>query len=714
MSMKEKRDLSVLRSFAPDWTWTAITATWLLWPFLAHVGPASPTAFGSVSAISAAGHPGYAVVATVAALLLAAASLWKLAAWFLRHKLAMLAEPGRPLAIVINVVSSLCALVIPATHAMTFATRPGYFSGVAWWAWAMAALSLGWNAFSIMNLIRVLSERDEGFREYIEFRRVTEKPEKLIFNLGRSRGIQRRLTLSFTGLILVVVVVLATSLLGDFGSTLLRAIMDNGRSLADRTSSIVKTNIGDRIAIDDYLAIEAVKNKSASFPFSSVSQYRRDPKTGAYAVRSSTDPSLIGEVLDAGQAEAVSMQPTMTEGDSTIEFRAPVVLSGVNLGFVSVVYDREMIYGPYYLTKVKAVIIAFLFLYASVFITFLFGRSIVFPILFLRMGVSSISKRLSSMVKGQERVSADNLLYNDRVVTRDEIKKLSVEIGNMAAVIRGVIPYISASTLMNSEKGLPTTERRDLAFLFTDIRGFTTICEGLAPEEVVAMLNHYLDLQTTAIVANGGEIDKFVGDEMMAMFDGPDKEIRACRAGMHIRKVMAEAQEKARTDSSAIVSIGIGINSGQVVFGSVGARERMDFTSIGDTVNLAARLEGANKTYGTKSLVSDTVYERVKQHFVCREIDLITVKGKNVPVRIYEVLQETAKAPAKLRQIKEGFEAGLAAYRAKRWAAAKKFFGKVHELYGDEASVVFLHRIDVFEASPPPAGWDGVFRMTVK
>ena len=423
---------------------------------------------------------------------------------------------------------------------------------------------------------------------------------------------------------------------------------------------------------------------------------------------------MLKRVLTKEEAADISEEASMIEGDTTIEFRAPVVLSGVNLGFISVVYDREMIYGPYYLTKVKAVIIAFLFLYASVFITFLFGRSIVFPILFLRMGVNSISQRLSSMVKGQERISADNLLYNDRVVTKDEIKKLSVEIGNMAAVIRGVIPYISASTLKHSEKGTPTTERRDLAFLFTDIRGFTTICEGLSPEDVVAMLNHYLDIQTTAIVAYGGEVDKFVGDEMMAMFDGPDKEIRACRAGMHIRKVMAEAQEKARNESGAIVSIGIGINSGQVVFGSVGARERMDFTSIGDTVNLAARLEGANKTYGTKSLVSDVVYENVKDIFLCREIDLITVKGKNVPVRIYEVLQESAKAPAKLKQIKEGYEAGLAAYRAKRWAAARKLFGKVHEMYSDEASEVFMHRIELFEANPPPAGWDGVFRMTVK
>ncbi len=712
--MSRKPDLQVLKSFALEWAWTLLVALWLIVPLAGKAGLSNPMAFGAGSAFAADGPRAYAAVAVVAGILITLIAVWKAAAFFLRKKLAVAADPGRPLAVALNAVSSACALLIPANHAMSFATRPGYFSALAWWTWATILISFAWNAFSIMRLIRVLSEQDAGYREYIEFRRGMEQPRISMFKRVQTRGIQSRLTMAFTGLLLIVVIVLASSLLSDFGSTLLRAIMDNGRSLADRTSSIVKTSIGDRIAIDDYLAIESAKNANASFPFSSVSQYRRDPKTGSYAVRSSTDLTLIDKVLPDEEAKAVEPVPSMVEGADTIEFRAPVILSGVNLGFVSVIYDRETIYGPYYLTKVKAVIIAFLFLYASVFVTFLFGRSIVFPILFLRMSVNSISQRLSSMVKGDVRISADNLHYQDRVSTQDEIKKLSVEIGNMATVIRGVVPYISASTLRNSERASPTTERRDLAFLFTDIRGFTTICEGLSPEDVVTMLNHYLDIQTTAIVENGGEVDKFVGDEMMAMFDGPDKEARACRAGMHIRKVMAEAQEKARLDSGAIVSIGIGINSGPVVFGSVGARERMDFTSIGDTVNLAARLEGANKTYGTKSLISETVYESVKDSFLCREIDLITVKGKNQPVRIFEILQESASAVPKLAKIKEGFEAGLVAYRARNWAAARKLFGKVKDTYGDEASEVYLHRIDAFEVNPPPADWDGVFRMSVK
>ncbi|HOZ72186.1 MAG TPA: adenylate/guanylate cyclase domain-containing protein [Spirochaetales bacterium] len=710
--MNARRGPNDALRFLPGWAWTALVASWLIAPLAAS----RPSAFSTGATLAAAGAGGYAMAAGIAAWLLVAIALWEIVAYFVRGRLPMVADPASPIAAAVHVVSSASAALIQAASAMSLATRPDYFSSIPWWDWAMAAAALAWNAYSIARLIRSLSEKDAGYREYSAFRSSTEKPGSLRSKLGRARGIQGRLTVLFTGLILLIIVVLATSLLRDFGSTLLSAIMDNGRSLADRGASIVKTNISDKIAVDDYLAIEAAKNEGAAFPFSSVTYYRRDPKSGSYAARASTDPAIVGQapssVPEAGAAEA--MIEAMIEAPGTIEFRAPVTLSGVNLGFVSVVYDRQTIYGPYYLTTVKTAIISFLFLYASIFVTYLFGRGIVFPILFLRMSVNAIATRLASMVKGSERVSADSLRYDDRVATKDEIKKLSLEIGNMAAVIRGVVPYISASTLRHSEREKPTTERRELAFLFTDIRGFTTICEGRSPEEVVAMLNHYLDIQTEAIVANGGDIDKFVGDEVMAVFDGPEKELQACRAGMAIRKAMAEAQEQARKESGAVVSIGIGINAGPVVFGSVGARERMDFTSIGDTVNLAARLEGANKTYGTKSLVAEAVYDRVKDDFLCREVDLLAVKGKNVPVRIYEVLQERDKASQKLIHIKEGFEAGLAAYRSKRWSAAKKIFAKVSEAYGDEASEVFLRRVEVFEAAPPPADWDGVFRMTVK
>ena len=167
----------------------------------------------------------------------------------------------------------------------------------------------------------------------------------------------------------------------------------------------------------------------------------------------------------------------------------------------------------------------------------------------------------------------------------------------------------------------------------------------MPPDKVVELLNHYLDLQASLIAANEGDVDKYVGDEMMAQFDGPRKEINACKAGLEIRRAMARRGAKATDAKGTVISIGIGINTGTVVHGSVGAKDRMDFTSIGDTVNLAARLEGANKQYGTGSLITEAVYDKVENTYLCREVDLLTVKGKSLPVRIFEIIRKRRVPP---------------------------------------------------------------------
>jgi class 3 adenylate cyclase len=231
---------------------------------------------------------------------------------------------------------------------------------------------------------------------------------------------------------------------------------------------------------------------------------------------------------------------------------------------------------------------------------------------------------------------------------------------------------------------------------------------------VVEMLNRYLDLQAGIILANGGDIDKFVGDEVMAVFKGAGRELAACRAGDQIRTAMTMEKKLADFAGRHVISIGIGIHSGPVVFGSVGARDRMDFTSIGDTVNLAARLEGANKSYGTRALVSEAVHEKVKHAFLCREIDLLTVKGKQQPVRIFELLEQREKASDRNHEIQRVFEEGLDLYRRQVWAGAEKCFSFLKERFQDEASEVFLRRIEVFKVVPPPPRWDGVFSLAVK
>lgn len=708
-----KTDKKSVAQFLISWIWAAVILLWFLIPLTGS----KPSLFSAYPELKAFGHLALATFVVIAGFICFASFLWLAVRFFIQNKLTLSPEFQKLLSIIAQILSSAVIILIPTALAFVFADRNDYFKTWSWWTWFFGTLAIICNAISIRQLIIALNEKKDSYRDYMAYKQqlaMGHHYKNKFFSYLTKSGIQKRLTLAFTSLILLTVVILASVLLTDFGKTLLRAIMDSGSALADRTASIIKTNISDRIAMEDYLSIEAKKNENAAFPFNSVSYYRRDPKSTEYVIRVSTNPALENQVLDADSAALINEEASMLDSSDSIEFRAPVNLSGVNLGFVSVIYERQTIYGPFYRTMVKTIVISLLFLYISIFITYLFGRTISQPILYLGMSVNLIATRLQSMVRGQSKVSADKLHYEDRVDTRDEIKSLSMEIGNMTTVIRGVVPYISASTLQHSERSTPMTEQKNLAFLFTDIRGFTSICEGLSPEDVVNMLNHYLDLQTEAVIENGGDIDKFVGDELMAVFDGPDKELRACKAGMAIRSAMAKAQEEARNKAGSIISIGLGINSGPVVFGSVGARDRMDFTSIGDTVNLAARLEGANKTYGTKSLISETVYNRVKDHFLCREIDMIAVKGKNIPVRIFEVLQEIKKSAAKLEEIKASFESGLAAYRKQNWAEAKRHFSLGEKKFNDEASAVFLKRIAVFESSPPPTDWDGVFRMTVK
>ena len=200
----------------------------------------------------------------------------------------------------------------------------------------------------------------------------------------------------------------------------------------------------------------------------------------------------------------------------------------------------------------------------------------------------------------------------------------------------------------------------------------------------------------------------------MAFFAGARKEYNACKAAMEIRKAMRKAQELSLQDGSDYVSMGIGISTGRVIFGSVGSSKRKDFTSIGDTVNIAARLESANKAYGSKAIITEAVFEKLQGSFICRELDLLTVKGKSEPIRIYEILQQKEGAETKIFEIRDFFQKGLNYYRRQNWDKAEAAFKECVERYNDMPSVIFLDRIRHFRKNPPPEKWDGVFELKVK
>jgi len=182
-----------------------------------------------------------------------------------------------------------------------------------------------------------------------------------------------------------------------------------------------------------------------------------------------------------------------------------------------------------------------------------------------------------------------------------------------------------------------------LTVLFSDIRGFTTISEALTPEALVDHLNEYLQAMTDIVFKYNGTLDKYVGDEIMAFWGAPipqeDHALLACKASVEMMEVLGQLNEKWVSQGKPRLDIGIGLNSGEMVVGNMGSHSRMDYTLMGDNVNLGARLEGTNKVYSTHIIISEFTYEHVKDRIVARELDLIRVKGKELPVKIYELIE---------------------------------------------------------------------------
>jgi adenylate cyclase len=184
--------------------------------------------------------------------------------------------------------------------------------------------------------------------------------------------------------------------------------------------------------------------------------------------------------------------------------------------------------------------------------------------------------------------------------------------------------------------------KKEISVFFSDVRGFTTISEALSPEGLVSLLNEYLSEMTELIIDYRGTIDKYMGDAIMAFWGAParndDHAYYACVAAIAQYRALQGLQKRWSERNIPVIDIGIGINTGLAVVGNMGSSRRMDYTLMGDTVNLGSRLEGITKTYGVKICISEFTYERVKDRVYARELDLVRVKGKLEPVRIYELM----------------------------------------------------------------------------
>ncbi|MEX2442843.1 MAG: adenylate/guanylate cyclase domain-containing protein [Alkalispirochaeta sp.] len=264
-------------------------------------------------------------------------------------------------------------------------------------------------------------------------------------------------------------------------------------------------------------------------------------------------------------------------------------------------------------------------------------------------------------------------------------------------------------------------EKRQLTAMFTDVKGFSSISETLDPEELVKLLNRYLSEMSDIILQLQGTIDKFEGDAIISFFGAPipylDHPMRACRAAVRMKKIENYLNDTFRSEqlSPHPLATRIGINTGEMVVGNMGTANRMDYTIMGHSVNLAARLEGVNKQYGTWILASELTYREAEDDFAARKLDRVRVVGVSEPVRLFEIIDELTELPEETRQLLDEFHQGLDLFEGREFGEAGGHFSRLNREFPDDGpSKTYFDRCTKFQKEPPPSNWDGVFNLTAK
>lgn len=285
---------------------------------------------------------------------------------------------------------------------------------------------------------------------------------------------------------------------------------------------------------------------------------------------------------------------------------------------------------------------------------------------------------------------------------------------------RYVNPTIVDELVSHPEKLRLGGERKELTVFFSDIENFTRISEQLPPETLVMILNDYLNVMTSIIFANNGTLDKYEGDAIVAFWGAPipqeDHAYNACRAAVQMQEALLGMRRLWQQQGRPPLNVRIGINTGEVIVGNMGGDSRFDYTVIGDSVNLGARLESANKQYKTTILISESTFSKVKGRVFARELDMIVVAGKTEPIRVYELIaMSESTVPANQLSFMEYYKCGLMFYRQREWNSAIEAFEKALALVPDDfPSHLYIERSHLYRSSPPPDDWNGVFILRTK
>lgn len=345
----------------------------------------------------------------------------------------------------------------------------------------------------------------------------------------------------------------------------------------------------------------------------------------------------------------------------------------------------------------------------SVFLSLIISREIANPI----AGVTADMGRIKDFNLGCESVSVSRI---------HEIQQMNDALDSMKKGLRSFKKYVPTQLVSDliklKKEAALEVESRNITILFSDIRDFTTISEKITPEELAETINLYFAEFTRTIMETGGIVDKFIGDAIMALWgtphDMPDHPLSACKAALACRQRESELNRILKEKGLPELYTRMGINTGDALVGNIGFDERLSYTALGDSVNLASRLEGVNKLYNTGIIISESTYTAVKDEVIARFIDVVVVKGKSKGVRIYELLSLRENASPDLVRQTEAYNMGMELYISRQWPKALAILSDLSREKKDNSCDMLIDRCRRFIENPPGDDFVGIVTLRNK